>query len=165
MKLLKVTYLPHIQEQYTVHSTQETIWVRGHGRIEKLKWAKIQKTSKKIWMKIPTSWFFQGLSPKKEKVLARWLAESWLLWLPEPEMPKQHINCSLVSRVSALSATRTWNIWSTQIAQPSFDSLGHWNWTFIINTQPISESFCYRNKKYPVPNSSNLESAANTHFS
>ncbi len=55
VKLHKVTYLPHIQEQYTVHSTQETIWVRGHGRIKKLKWAKIQKTSKKIRMKIPTS--------------------------------------------------------------------------------------------------------------
>ena len=32
--------------------------------------------------------FFHGLSPKNENVLARWLAESWLLWLPDPDIPE-----------------------------------------------------------------------------
>jgi hypothetical protein len=82
-----------ITQEHKKKGTQGTNSARGHWQTEKLKWEKLQKLTNKIRMKIPTSWFFQGLSPKKEKVLARWLAESWLLWLPEPEMPTQHINC------------------------------------------------------------------------
>jgi hypothetical protein len=51
VKLHKITYLPHIQQE----PTQETNRVKGHGRTEKSKREKLQKPTNKIMIKMPTS--------------------------------------------------------------------------------------------------------------